>query len=124
MRRRQRAAMVVLGATAVVVLLLLLSSSGAGHGDTGVGVRRLLRAAVGSPLAAGAMAVVGDPDGDGAAHKSLWPLDRNDVVTLVLATLGLVIASGGGTGGGGRCELGGFGSGWFEWVGRTDGRMG
>lgn len=101
MRRPRKAVVVVLGATAVMVATLaLLPSSGAGHGDKDVGVRRLLRAAVESPLAAGAQAV-GDLNGDGAAHKSLWPLDRNDVVTLVLATLGLVIAAGGGIGGGG-----------------------
>jgi hypothetical protein len=39
--------------------------------------------------------------GDGS-HKPLWPLDGRDFGTLVLATLGLVIAAGGGIGGGGK----------------------
>uniref|UniRef100_A0A7S4R551 Membrane transporter protein n=1 Tax=Alexandrium monilatum TaxID=311494 RepID=A0A7S4R551_9DINO len=36
-----------------------------------------------------------------AYHKELFPLDRMDVVTLILSALGLVIAGGGGIGGGG-----------------------
>ncbi|KAM3567966.1 hypothetical protein VYU27_009901 [Nannochloropsis oceanica] len=38
--------------------------------------------------------------GDGA-HKPFWPMDQHDVMTIALATLGLIVAAGGGIGGGG-----------------------
>mgnify|MGYP007086472230 CR=1 FL=1 len=38
--------------------------------------------------------------GDGA-HKPFWPMDQQDVMTIALATLGLIVAAGGGIGGGG-----------------------
>jgi len=33
-------------------------------------------------------------------HKTLWPLDTRDYVTLALATIGLILAAGEGMGGG------------------------
>lgn len=38
--------------------------------------------------------------GDGP-HKPFWPMDQQDVITIALATLGLIVAAGGGIGGGG-----------------------
>lgn len=48
--------------------------------------------ALAAPLLAG--------KGDGA-HKPFWPMDQQDVMTIALATLGLIVAAGGGIGGGG-----------------------
>ena len=55
-----------------------------------------LRAQAAAAVEGAASSLAGQGDG---SHKPLWPLDGQDYATLVLATLGLVIAAGGGIGG-------------------------
>lgn len=83
----------------VVVVMMLASDGGAGvSAAAGGSGRRFLRAVETAAVGSGGFSLAGDGDGP---HKPLWPLDGTDVATVVLATLGLVIAAGGGIGGGG-----------------------
>jgi hypothetical protein len=53
------------------------------------------------PAATPAFSLAGRGDGP---HKPFYPLNQSDMVTIGLAALGLIVAAGGGIGGGGACD--------------------
>jgi hypothetical protein len=107
-RRRLLLVASVACAAVVVVLVAAAAAAAAKTPDAAaaaaavgpLGMRRLLRAASASVSASTPFSSLAGQQGDGS-HKPLWPLDARDGSALVLATLGLVIAAGGGIGGGG-----------------------